>query len=131
MGMYTEFRLNVSLKKDTPSDIIRVLHYMANSDDAIDFQLPDHEFFKCQRWSSLFLMSSAYFDTGYPSLSKDNLFSNYNLSVHSSLKNYDGEIRKFMNWIMPYINAENHEILGYHKYEEDDKSSAIVMGSIW
>lgn len=128
MGMYTEFKLNASLKKNTPSDVIRILHYMANSDDAIDFQLPDHEFFKCHRWSSPFLMSSAYFNTGYPSLGRDNLFSNYNLSVHSSLKNYDGGIRKFLDWIMPHIDAESNEVLGYHHYEEDDMVVAIMKG---
>ena len=67
MGYYTELKLNIKLKKETPDNIIEFLKkVLIDKDIGVDnkflFKSGDvfkpwfsHDFFKCQRWYMLFL----------------------------------------------------------------------------
>jgi|SaaInlStandDraft_4_1057021.scaffolds.fasta_scaffold09413_8 hypothetical protein len=119
MGMYTEFKFDAKLKKDTPIGVIGILEYMMNWDRDITNILPAHEFFQCDRWSMLFRCNSAYFDTPeVPEIQEIN--GQYQLSVHSSLKNYGSEISNFLDWIDPYLDEPTGKVIGHHQYEEDE-----------
>jgi hypothetical protein len=119
MGMYTQLHLGIDLKKDTPEEVINILKYLSNPTDDEPKELPKHEFFQCDRWKWLFTMDSYYFDYKTQcAFTYDDVNRYWNLSVTSNLKNYCGEIEKFIDWIKPYINSYPGDFLGYSRYEE-------------
>ena len=121
MGMYTQLVLGVELKTGTPETVINILEHMirhGSKDQRIT--LPDHEFFQCNRWNFMLCYDSYYFDwqTRF-NLDRDDLYKNrpkYFLTGCSNLKNYDGEIAKFLSWLAPYIDTNG--FLGFTRYEE-------------
>lgn len=124
MGMYTQLRCNIDIKRDTPLEVINMLKYMVGDLD-IDlrhfegFDSLKHPLFQSHRWHMLFTCSSAYFDDWEePQLIECDDY--YQLTVCSNLKNYDSEIQKFWDWIKPYINANEGEWLGAYRYEENE-----------
>jgi len=128
MGMYTEFHLNVELKQNLPQEVIDVLNYMTKENNLGTEKpntIPVHPLFMTDRWSSMLLMSSAYFpvipDSDFIAARG---YGNTVLSIRTNFKNYDGEIKKFINWISPYIDG-NELFLGYYRYEEDDLPTLI------
>lgn len=122
MGHYTEFVFGVSLLSTTPKIVINVLDYLVNREELIN--IPNHEFFNCNRYSYIATSSSYYF--GYSDSSStfnskaDNINNEYLLSIRSNIKNYDNEIDKFVDWIRPYVNSGSgsKELLGYKLSEE-------------
>lgn len=127
--MYTELHFNSELKKDIPQNIIDILQYMIDHEN--EPALPDHEFFQTSRWSSLFTMGSYYFDADtHSTLRKDEITNSYFLCVRSNLKNYDSEIEKFINWIMPYLAKYEGEFLGFYRYEETETPTLIYAGAV-
>ena len=50
MGMYTEINVCFDLLKDTPKDIVDILHYLVEGTDTPSI-LPEHKFFKCDRYA--------------------------------------------------------------------------------
>jgi hypothetical protein len=126
MGMYTEIHFNSELKKNLPESIVKVLQYMIDGERENEPELPDHEFFKCRRWSSLFRMDSYYFDADtHSTLRFDDISNAYYLCVRANLKNYDSEIQKFINWIMPYLDKSEGEFLGFYRYEGTEEPTLI------
>ena len=124
MGMYTEFVFGAELKKDVPEEVINILKSLFLQVE-LNVTLPDHNFFKCGRWSLISSMCSYYF--GYPrplsNLYFDDISKTYRLAIRSSIKNYNNEIENFINWINPYIESGSgvNDFLGYSIYEEDEK----------
>jgi hypothetical protein len=115
--MYTELIFGAALKKDTPNDVIESLKYMLGEvdDKPENFPLPDG---RCE-W--LFRGSSAYFPiSGVNSLSKDNIDNQWRLSTRSNIKNYEGEIQLFLDWIKPYISqgSGSRDMYAIVTYEE-------------
>lgn len=49
MGMYTEINVCFDLTKGTPKNVVDVLYYLIDDNDKPS-DLPNHEFFKCDRW---------------------------------------------------------------------------------
>ena len=123
MGMYTEFVFGVSLLSTTPKEVLNILHYLV-IDDWINIVLPEHVFFKCDRFKHIARSYSYYF--GYSdsnskfSLDRDSISKEYLLSIRSSIKNYNNEIEKFVDWIKPYVSngSGTNDLLGYMLYEE-------------
>ena len=103
MGMYTELIFGADLKKDTPKNVIEALKYMIGDtkEKPNDFPLPDGI---CE-W--LFRGASYYFGVNRP-VSKmwfDDISKSWALSTRSNIKNYEGEIEAFLEWIKPYIDG--------------------------
>ena len=123
MGMYTELNIGVAFKEDTEQSIIDILKYML-SDSAVEPALPDHELFKTHRWTFMLCCDSYYFDGQTDSsLTFDDISNQYYLNVRCNLKNYGDEIRKFMDFIQPYLDTRG--FLGYTRYEEDGDPTLI------
>lgn len=122
MGMYTELHFNVELKEDVPPEVVAVLKYMLNREsNAVEPPLPDHPLFQCFRWRGMLQCDSYYFraDT-HSTLRFDDIGRSYYLCIRCNLKNYDDEIEKFVDWIMPYIDAIDGDFLGFSRYEETE-----------
>ena len=125
MGMYTEFVFGVSLLSTTPGNVLDILNYLVNSEEFnYKKELPNHVFFKCDRYKAIATCSSYYFGCS-ESVSRfdylpDSISKEYILSIRSNLKNYDNEIEKFVDWIRPYVSSGSgtNDLLGYKLYEE-------------
>ena len=125
MGMYTELHFNSELKKDVPIQVIDVLKYMVK-DRKKKPTLPEHSFFECERWTMLFVCDSYYFDADtHSTLRFDDISNAYYLCVRANLKNYGEEIRKFLDWITPYLEKYEGEFLGFYRYEESEQPTLI------
>jgi hypothetical protein len=125
MGMYTEMIFGARLRPDLPTKIEKLLKYMVEPEKtAMPKVLPEHNLFKCERWTYLFTCGSYYFGIHRPHaiLEWDDVSNSYSLSVRSSIKNYDGEIAKFLDWIKPYLQqgSGNRGMYAVTCYEEDD-----------
>ncbi|WNM70198.1 hypothetical protein [Myxococcus phage Mx1] len=113
MGMYTEIRTDFTLRPDTPEQVIKTLMVMAGLDSNVSFNDrekfdhgQDHELFKTDRWGIMLTMGSAYFDDE-PNAVVTRTRAGPHFTSVSNFKNYDGEIRKFADWIRPYIFSQD------------------------
>lgn len=123
MGMYTEFHFNVELPNTTPIEVLDILHFLVDAGD-LPKSLPEHDLFKCTRWRSVLLSDSYYFAADTHSTLRSERNSWY-LCVRSNLKNYEREIEKFVDWIMPWVDAYEGDFLGFHRYEESEDPDLI------
>lgn len=131
MGMYTEFVFAVELYTEAieQDGVIDILKYMVRDIDDEPKNLPDHPFFKAERWKYLFTMNSSYF----PGQTHSDLTCQHGytyLTVRSNLKNYDSEIQLFLDWIIPYIVYARGECFGYFRYEEYDDPWLIYINNL-
>lgn len=125
MGMYTELVLNLTVKASIPADALTVLRHLANGDEA-PVALPDHPFFRCDRWSMVMRCSSHYFiPFALSRLESPEYVKDHYLSTRSDLKNYSDEIDLFVDWLAPYMDALPGSFLGYKRYEEDDDPTLL------
>lgn len=135
MGMYTEFHLNVELKKDTPKDVIDVLKFMTASGakTAPAPQTPAHPLFtEGGRWIHMLWCGSYYFPMRVNSvLEFDTLAGAHFLSVRCNLKNYEQEIQKFVDWLTPFFAEEDGVCIGYRRYEENDDPTLLYHPNRW
>ena len=112
MGMYTEIYVNVNLKSRTPTEVLSILSAICNNDS--EFILSQD---KPLMWAYLFCNGSCYLpSTHCGQLFK--YFSSWALLGKGDLKNYNQEIEQFFVWLMPWIDAEIGEFIGYQRYEE-------------
>lgn len=126
MGMYTEFYINVDLKKDTPDEVILVLKAMCS-------MLPEEECDRIlapypQRWGYLFSDGSYYTPKTYCKFLKLDYISNqWSLLGKGDTKNYGQEIEAFVRWITPYIDGYAGDFIGYLRYEEDQEPTLLYL----
>lgn len=121
MGMYTHLVLNVTLRSDTPQEVIDTINYMVGNTE-VEPPKQVHELFETERWDFCLRCDSAYF-MGETHSSFTNHYDNWELTVNSNVKNYCHEYSKFLDYIQPYIRF--HEFLGFVRYEEDDNPTLI------
>ena len=119
MGMYTEIFFRATLVKDVPDKVLAPIRAMLGQVEVDPDDLPDHELFECHRWDMLGMGSSYYFPThARPILAKDEIRGAWSLLLHADIKNYDGDIEAFFDWIDPYVDAIPGEFIGYSLYED-------------
>lgn len=112
MGMYTEIYVNVDLREDTPQTVIKTLMAVVNGDRESEYLKG-----KPYRWGCLFCNMSYYTpNTKCASLTFDTITNSYSLIGKGDIKNYEGEIEQFFEYIKPYCD---NSFIGYHRYEED------------
>lgn len=127
MGMYTALHFNAELKDDVPEYVIDTLKYMVGDVDKLPGRIegaPTHPLFDTDRWRGMLRSDSAYFYAR----TRSELVTEYGawfIHVQCNLKNYDDEIAKFLDFIMPHVRAYPGEFLGYWMYEEDDRPTLI------
>jgi hypothetical protein len=126
MGMYTELHFNSELKKDTPEEVINVLKYMVG-DIEEEPEISSHPLFGDTRWRFMLRGDSYYFDADtHSTLRFDDISDDYYLCIRCNFKNYDDEIEKFIDWIMPYLEKyEEGDFLGFYRYEETEEPTLI------
>lgn len=125
MGMYTELHFNVELKKGVPSDVLAILRLMLGEIKR-KLDLPDHPLFKTDRWKIMFQCDSYYFkaDT-HSTLRYDEISETWLLCIRCNVKNYNDEIEKFVDWILPYCDTYAGDFLGFSRYEETEQPTLI------
>jgi hypothetical protein len=131
MGMYTEFFLRVRLRRNTPVEIIDTLDYMLRDKDRDeqDFLPPAHPLFETTRWNYMLRM---YVGDGQMDSRLSRKYGDIHLRVHTSLKNYENEIEKFVDWLTPYIDVfDDGQFLGWKQYEEWDAPAILVHPNRW
>ena len=132
MGMYTELHFNAELVKNLSEEVVNILNYMVGNNESESHPIgelpptPDHPLFSTNRWDFMLRCDSYYFpaDT-HSTLRFDDISEAYYLCIRSNLKNYDGEIGKFLTWIMPYVAEFEGDFLGYFRYEENKNPTLI------
>ena len=123
MGMYTEINVCFDLLKDTPKDIVEILHCLIEGTDTPSI-LPEHKFFKCDRWGMVACCDSYYFDGSTNSkMVFDDISKTWKINIRANLKNYDSEIEEFLDWLEPYIGTDG--FIGYMRYEEWEDPTLI------
>lgn len=119
MGMYTELLLKCSVKENLSLKTKNILDFLFNDKEEPD-DLPDHDFFKCERWKSIGRCNS-YYHIPYTL----NYYKEGYLFSRSDLKNYNNEIGLFLEWIDPYINGLEESCIGWIWYEENFEPTLI------
>lgn len=122
MGMYTELVLKAEVKDDAPESVKAILGFLFNGEDRPTVT-PEHPFFSCERWSMIGRCSSYYHVPWNASAYREAyIFS------RSDLKNYEGEIEKFLDWVRPYFVQESDQCIGWSWYEESE-SPTLIYGA--
>ena len=118
MGMYTEIFVNTDLKENTPVEVLDVLRAMCSKDREAPC-LAD----KPGRWWFLFNNGSYYTPlTACALLTFDEIGGHWSLLAKGDIKNYEGEIEAFFDFIKPWCDTE---FIGYMRYEEDREPTLI------
>lgn len=126
MGMYTELKLNVELKQEVPDTIINILKYMLG-EEIENLIKPEHDLFKTKRWTNMLYTDSSYFEEGASSILKyDDITKSWILAIQCNFKNYDDEIKKFIDFISPYVVTQG--VWGHKRYEESPNPTLIIDG---
>jgi hypothetical protein len=131
--MYTEFHFNASLKRDVPPVVVATLQLMVDQPTGMDWPEPQadepllqHRLFTSTRWHYMLACDSYYFDADtHSTLRFDDIWKCYYLCIRTNLKNYEGEIEAFIDWIMPYLDKEDGNFLGFSRYEETETPTLI------
>lgn len=131
MGMYTELIFGANCKADLLNEIdLAVLQYLFNNGPE-PIVLPDHPFFKCDRWKYITKSLSYYFAvrSPYASIKHDKISETWNLSSRANLKNYDSEIEKFLDWIKPKLEQGSgyRDFYAIVCYEEQDEPTIYYL----
>lgn len=127
MGMYTELHFNAELKSDLDPGVYDLLRYMTGQSETEPAALPDHELFEGDRWRFMLQCDSYYF----PAVTCSRLYldrtsrDSYYLCIRCNLKNYEGEIEAFLDWVRPHLWAFEGDFLGFHRYEGTETPTLI------
>ena len=131
MGMYTELVVSTRIVDDP--EAINVLKLMTSThlDGPVESEIPDHPLFKTDRWSYMLRSGSYYFvPTASTLLEYDDIGKNWSFINRSDFKNYDNEINLFLDWLDPYIDASDGEMIGYSRYEESEEPTIRYKGAV-
>jgi hypothetical protein len=131
MGMYTELVVSTRIVDDP--EVINVLKLMIAEDlDVPEIkELPKHPLFETPRWTYMLRSASYYFTPIASSLLEyDSIGKTWSFINRSDFKNYHNEINLFLDWIDPYIDASNGEMIGYSRYEESDEPEIRYKGKL-
>ncbi|CAN5876004.1 hypothetical protein BH09ACT7_BH09ACT7_54300 [soil metagenome] len=129
MGNKTEMFFRAELREDVHPAVVDALVGYSRGESRIPDGLPEHEFFRAANWRTVLSMSDFvtptnrvpvqfWIDEGNP--------DQWRLIIHCSAKNYDREFEKFLDWIMPYVDAQPGEFLGYTLYDERGGQPSLI-----
>lgn len=122
MGMYTELFVKVALKEDTPESIINIIQYLVGGVE-LTADVGEHLLFTKPRWEFV-LCSASYYHQPFTTTNfkYDDIAKQWYLCSRSDLKDYDGEIEAFFDWLSPYVETSaDKTFIGYSLYEEDSE----------
>lgn len=125
MGTYTELILGCRLKKSTPNEIVEALKSMVYDLDIAKDNPILNEFWHV-------LAGGSYYFAVHTSVKKmwfDDICNEWAISSRSNIKNYGGEIEKFLAWIKPYIESGSgsREMYAIVIYEESETPTMYYL----
>lgn len=132
MGMYTELVAGFRVDSDKHPEVISVLKAMVDDkwkgvrrDEVVPAL--DHPFFRTDRWQWMLRHASYYFPVSksFSAYKDDKHFPETVFSIRCNLKNYSNEIELFWDWIGPFIDGCDGDLVGYDRYEEPGGFHAI------
>jgi hypothetical protein len=130
MGMYTELNCAFKLRKDTPEKVIAIIRFMTEEREKPD--VVDHSLFSTARWEEMLQCDSYYFEGDTQSTIRfDDCSNRFYVTIRCNLKNYEGEIEKFIEWITPYMEMDPGEFLGYQRHEEVELPTLLFHPNQW
>jgi len=125
MGMYTEIFVKVEFKPESPELFIDCLKWLAGVGEKPK-ALPEHRLFSLPRFEQVLTCSSYYHQPrATTQMWFDDIAGQWYLCSRSDLKNYDGEIAAFFDWIKPHVDCNPGAFIGYSLYEEDDSPTLV------
>jgi hypothetical protein len=109
MGMYTELIFGASIKKDAPQIVINTLHYLVNGTKLFEFV--EIEKSVTEGRNVLNGGGSYYFGVcdGVAKMWFDDNRKEWIVSARHNIKNYEGEIDTFLEWVKPFIDSGSGE----------------------
>jgi hypothetical protein len=128
MGMYTEIYVKISFKPETPQSVIDTIAAMMGEKEDPE-TLPDHGLFTKARWCFMLRCSSYYhMPSCVGKFWYDDIAKQWFLLNRSDLKNYEGEIESFFDWVAPYAEQNSDkQFIGYELYEESDEPTMYYL----
>lgn len=132
MGMYTELFIQCRLRKDDmiPDYVVPILQFMMG-DGEVEPPLPGHRFFRTDRWCHMLRSNSYYLTPISVSKLQADHSGQYTFIARCDLKNYDREIEEFIDWLTPYIDASDGEVIGHRRYEEETLPTLLLHPNSW
>ena len=133
MGNYTEINVCFDMFENTPEKIVNILQYLIEGTE-MPTELPDHDFFKCDRWFGIACCDSYYFGGQTCSKMKfDNISNTWKVNIRANLQNQDYEIKKFEksadNVYKLFVKAES--ILSFNMPAMMLTIYACILGLSW
>lgn len=117
MGMYTE----VFFRAEVDEEAYGIVRQIIQGEDPATFR-DTHPLFAKARALAVFAGESYYHPYAYHAYAEDKggAYGTY-VSFRSSLKDYEGEIEAFFDWVTPHVvnsGAPGRIFIGYSLYEE-------------
>ena len=120
MGMYTEFFFTAEFKRNLDQIDQAALEYLFNGNEKPSV-LPNHSFFSKRR--SEFMFNCPKYTGECVTVKLGDYFGH--VVAHIELKNYEGEIDAFIDYVSPLLNTEKGRCIGWKWYEECDNPTLI------
>lgn len=120
MGMYTELFFNAEFKNALSEADEAAVQYLFAGAPKPD-EMPKHPFFEMSRAYWMF-NSPRYHGAGVTL--KLGVFYRH-VTAHIEIKNYEGEIEAFIDWVRPLLDNAKDTCIGWTWYEEDDNPKLI------
>lgn len=118
MGMYTEIVVSARVRNDPVT--LGLLEHMVLGRTLDPDIVPDHDFFRCSRWSRMFRTCSHYHVPRCVGVVEyDAIADEICLIVRADFKNYENEADLFFAWMLDKWADREGNMVGYTRYEED------------
>lgn len=132
MGDYTQVKLKVKLRKETPSRILDLIHYMIRPNlFGIQVKPPtlmetaEHKLFQCERWTVMLTMRGSFEEWESPIIVKTEAEGGPWFSCLSDVKNYDREWEHFLIFLSPWVDEAPGKVVGH--YDNNSLSGAVFI----
>lgn len=120
MGMYTELFFSAEFK-DKLSDVDEAAVQFLFGDADRPQEVPEHRFFECSR--AYWMFNSPRHAGPGVTLKIGDYYRH--VTAHIELKNYEGEIEAFLDWVRPLLDNSAGTCIGWTWYEENDNPTLI------
>jgi hypothetical protein len=123
MGVYTEFKIDLTLRHNTPEKFVSLIsHMLVYGEEPEGISLPHHAFFLTKRWGNVF-SHMGWYDDG-PTLSQNIRTRYYTLHLHADINYLDRELDFFLGWIKSHVAG--HKLNQYVGWEQNEDTGYII-----
>lgn len=125
MSHYTKICTKpLRLRKDTPTEVIDMLHQFINLQEYKHAGLKA-PLFELKRWQNLFIPNYWYPE---PIFSRSHVTGQWTLKIHTEVNYGYNEIAHFCYWISQYVTGHKpKEFIAWYKSEEDRRATNIYI----